>query len=141
MNNKLILVVLVLGVVLFSITGCSNSSNKSSNVNDPSTSANSFENIDGSGLLEILKDKNTVVIDVREPSEYDGGHIEKSVLIPLGQLQNQINQLDKSKTYVLVCASGARSAQGSQIMIDNGFTKVKNLQGGVFGNSQLPLIQ
>lgn len=139
MKKLLILAtILILGVFIISLGGCSSSSSTSTNEN---TSTASYEDIDGTKLLELLKDSNTVVVDVRELGEYQSGHIDKSILIPLGQLPNQLNQLDKNKTIVVVCASGARSAQAAQFLIDNGFTNVKNLQGGIYGNGKLTLVQ
>jgi molybdopterin/thiamine biosynthesis adenylyltransferase/rhodanese-related sulfurtransferase len=70
------------------------------------------------------------VLDVREPHEYQicniGGH-----LIPLGDLPNRVNELDTSREIVAHCKMGGRSAKAVQFLRQAGFTKVKNLTGGI----------
>jgi glyoxylase-like metal-dependent hydrolase (beta-lactamase superfamily II)/rhodanese-related sulfurtransferase len=73
------------------------------------------------------------VIDVREPQEFDGalGRIAGARLIPLGSLLNNTQQLSKEKPIVVVCRSGARSAQATVLLRNAGYTKVANLAGGM----------
>ncbi len=70
------------------------------------------------------------VLDVREPHEYQicnlGGH-----LIPLGDLPNRVNELDTSREIVAHCKMGGRSAKAVQFLRQAGFTKVRNLTGGI----------
>ncbi len=70
------------------------------------------------------------VLDVREPHEYQicnlGGH-----LIPLGDLPNRVNELDTSRDIVAHCKMGGRSAKAVQFLRQSGFTKVRNLTGGI----------
>ena len=73
------------------------------------------------------------VVDVREPDEFTGslGHIAGAKLIPLGSLLNNMEQISKEKSVVVVCRSGARSAQASVMLKNAGFAKVANLAGGM----------
>jgi sulfur dioxygenase len=73
------------------------------------------------------------VVDVREPEEFTGslGHIAGAKLIPLGSLMKSKEQLQKSEPIVVVCRSGARSAQASVLLRDAGFARVANLAGGM----------
>ncbi len=73
------------------------------------------------------------VIDVREPDEWNGalGHIAQSQLIPLGQLAARAGDIDRARPIVMVCRSGARSAQGVVILKKLGFRDVVNLAGGM----------
>ena len=73
------------------------------------------------------------VIDVREPDEYSGafGHILGSKLIPLGSLVARLEELPKDKPLVMVCRSGARSAQATVLLKNKGIAKVANLAGGM----------
>lgn len=73
------------------------------------------------------------VLDVREPSEFTGplGHIAGAVLIPLGELPDRASELSKEKPVILVCRSGARSAQATQFIQSVGFETVANLSGGM----------
>jgi glyoxylase-like metal-dependent hydrolase (beta-lactamase superfamily II)/rhodanese-related sulfurtransferase len=73
------------------------------------------------------------ILDVREPDEFTGslGHIVGAKLIPLGSLLSNTNQLTKEKPIVVVCRSGARSAQATVMLKNAGFAKVANLAGGM----------
>lgn len=84
-------------------------------------------------VLAIYKkaDKNTVFIDVREPSELQEGVIPNATSIPLGSLNTAMTKLDKNKSYVLVCRSGRRSSKAMQLMEEAGFKKLTNLDGGM----------
>jgi len=84
---------------------------------------------------EELKSKldagdDVFILDVREPHEYQicnlGGY-----LIPLGDLPARMNELDSSREIVAHCRSGARSAKAVTLLRQAGFTKVKNLAGGI----------
>jgi sulfur dioxygenase len=73
------------------------------------------------------------VVDVRESEEFDGalGHIQGARLITLGSLKNNLAAINKDKPVVVVCRSGARSAQATVILRGAGYTKVANLAGGM----------
>ena len=73
------------------------------------------------------------VIDVREPDEFVGplGHIHGAKLIPLGQLGQRLGELPRDRPLVMVCRSGARSAQATVILQRVGFPQVANLNGGM----------
>jgi rhodanese-related sulfurtransferase len=73
------------------------------------------------------------IIDVRGPDEYHGplGHIRDASLIPLDQLENQLQKIGRDKPVVTVCRSGGRSAQATIILGKLGYTRVANLAGGM----------
>lgn len=73
------------------------------------------------------------VVDVREPSEFNGplGHVPRAILMPLGTLLQNQDSLKKEIPVVVVCRSGARSAQASVMLAKAGFEKVANLSGGM----------
>ena len=77
-------------------------------------------------------DQSFVFIDVREPYEYQEFNLGAK-LIPLGNIPNAIADLAEHKgdEIVVHCRSGARSGQAKMFMISNGFTNVRNLEGGV----------
>ena len=79
------------------------------------------------------------ILDVRSAAEYDGelGHIESSKLVPLDELRDSLDDLDKNKPVVVVCQSGARSAQGALILQGADFPSVANLSGGMLRWPQL----
>lgn len=73
------------------------------------------------------------VLDVREPDEFTGplGHIDRAVLIPLGQLAARVDELARDRPIVAVCRAGSRSAQAVSILQQAGFTEIANLNGGM----------
>jgi len=82
-------------------------------------------------LEEHLKD--VLIVDVREPDEFNGplGHVPGAKLLPLGTLTKCCGELAKEKPIVVVCRSGARSAQATVLLGKAGFDKVANLSGGM----------
>jgi rhodanese-related sulfurtransferase len=72
-----------------------------------------------------------VVVDVREPWEFERCHIDGSLLVPLAQLPARRAELPDDKELVLVCHHGGRSQQAAMWLAQNGFTNVHNLRGGV----------
>jgi molybdopterin/thiamine biosynthesis adenylyltransferase/rhodanese-related sulfurtransferase len=72
-----------------------------------------------------------VLIDVREPFEYDICRIDRAQLIPLGELPARLSELDSADEIVIHCKSGARSAKALRILQEAGFKKVLNLEGGI----------
>ncbi|SFA89654.1 MULTISPECIES: rhodanese-like domain-containing protein [unclassified Bacillus (in: firmicutes)] len=82
--------------------------------------------------LETLlnEGKKLDIIDVRETSEVAEGKIPGAVNIPLGLVEFRMNELDKSKEYIMVCRSGGRSGRASQFLESQGY-KVINMTGGM----------
>lgn len=74
-----------------------------------------------------------VVLDVREPQEYQINRIPASVLIPLGELPQRYEELDANAAIVCQCKSGARSAKAAAFLRGVGFRNVSNLTGGILG--------
>ncbi|HET7101553.1 MAG TPA: rhodanese-like domain-containing protein, partial [Terriglobia bacterium] len=72
-----------------------------------------------------------VLIDVREPHEFDICRIPGSKLIPLGEVAARMNELNSADEIVVHCRSGARSAQAVNFLMKAGFRKIKNLKGGI----------
>jgi len=76
--------------------------------------------------LRELLNNGALLLDVRSRGEYAGGHAKNSKNIPLDELANSFNKLDKGKSYVVVCASGMRSGSAVSMMKQNGFTECYN---------------
>jgi adenylyltransferase/sulfurtransferase len=77
-----------------------------------------------------------VLIDVREPHEYQICKIPGSVLIPLGQVQQRLGELDPEADIVIHCKSGMRSAKACGILRQAGFQHVRNVVGGILAWSE-----
>src|SRR6476620_10152152 len=71
------------------------------------------------------------VIDVREPNEYQICRIAGSTLIPLGELSNRTAELDRDRELIVHCKMGGRSAKAVALLQERGFTRVRNLTGGI----------
>ncbi len=76
-------------------------------------------------------DPGITVLDVREPWEYRIGHIERSVLMPLGLLPQRLSELDCRGDVVVVCHHGVRSLRGVELLRSAGFAKARSLRGGM----------
>ena len=87
--------------------------------------------------LKELKDtgKSPFVLDVREPHEYHQANLGGK-LIPLSQLPQRICELNKDEDIVVHCRMGGRATQAAELLMANGFAKVKNLTGGILAWSQ-----
>ncbi len=71
------------------------------------------------------------IVDVREEFEYDIARIEGSKLIPLGELPERLDELQKDEEIILLCKSGTRSAHAAQLLRAAGFARAYSLEGGV----------
>ncbi len=71
------------------------------------------------------------VLDVRTSAEYAEGHIPNAKLYPVQEIQDKLNELDKNKSYLVVCRSGSRSKAASDILAKNGFKNIYNTSGGM----------
>ena len=77
---------------------------------------------------------DVIVLDVRTADEFKSGHIEGAVNIDVldsTTFLNRIAKLEKDKTYLVYCRSGKRSANASTIMLNNGFSSLYNMKGGI----------
>jgi molybdopterin/thiamine biosynthesis adenylyltransferase/rhodanese-related sulfurtransferase len=72
-----------------------------------------------------------VLLDVREPHEWDIAHLEGARLIPQGDLPARMHELDSADEIVLYCRSGERSGRALNLLRDAGFLRLKNLRGGI----------
>lgn len=108
----------VVAISLLVLTGCSNNS----------SSAYKTESLEN---LETLLADGYKLVDVREVSEYNEGHIEGAINVPLSDIESgNYGTLSKDEKYVIICRSGNRSATASDILSSNGFTVV-NLSKGM----------
>lgn len=72
-----------------------------------------------------------LLIDVRQPEEYEVAHIEAARLIPLAELEAELGGLPKDETIYVHCKAGGRSARAVKLMEANGFSKAVNVTGGM----------
>ena len=91
--------------------------------------------IDASELAQRVKDttQNLRVIDVRQMQEIAAGTVPKAEPLPLHALPERVHELSSEEKLVMVCRSGARSAQACMFLQQHGFSNVYNLRGGMIG--------
>lgn len=88
--------------------------------------------ISASALATRLTQGDAVVLlDVREPWEFDVASVPNSTLVPLSSLPSAINRLDPDAEYVVICHHGARSDMAANWMRSQGYPTVRNLVGGI----------
>ncbi|MFP4164711.1 MAG: thioredoxin domain-containing protein [Chitinispirillaceae bacterium] len=94
-----------------------------------------FRNVSAGEAHDMLKKRKPLLLDVRTPGEFSGGHIKDAKLLPLQQLSKRIGEMKKYKDrpIVVYCRSGNRSIPASQILIQNGFKEVYNVESGIRG--------
>ena len=92
-----------------------------------------LEEITATELSELIKNNNEVqVIDVREPHEFEIARIPNTKLIPLGQIVNRVGEINSSRTVILHCKGGVRSAKAIENLKKAGFSgRLINLKGGI----------
>jgi rhodanese-related sulfurtransferase len=136
--RRLGLVGLILVATLFAVAACGSEMPQIESPTPTATpiattaSISTYQNlsVDEAKLL-IQKEINLVVLDVRTKVEYESGHLPNAILIPVAELQDRLAELDKDKKILVYCQTGVRSAEASQILVNNGFGSVYNLVGGI----------
>lgn len=81
--------------------------------------------------MKLQKEGDIVVLDVREAAEYAFEHIPNSISIPLGELEDRLDELNKQDEIYVVCRTGNRSDVSAQLLAENGFTAVINVVPGM----------
>lgn len=82
-------------------------------------------------VKELLEKENAVLLDVRTEDEYWEQSVKDSLNIPLHELEERVEELEKDKTYITFCRSGVRSKTAALILLEEGFIKVFNSQDGI----------
>jgi len=82
---------------------------------------------------KVIKSGEAMVIDVRTPAEFASGHIPGAQNIDIyeNSFAEKVKALDKNESYIINCQSGGRSSKATAMMQEFGFSKVKNLDGGI----------
>ena len=95
--------------------------------------------------VQLINYKDALVLDVREESEYDAGHIPNSIHIPADKIKDRIEELEKfkDKPIVVIYRSGVRSGSASATLHASGFSLIHNLTGGIdtWKNADLPIVK
>ena len=83
--------------------------------------------------LTSFVENGSLVVDVREPDEYESGHIPGAILVPLSTVLSNTSEFQSDETVYVVCRSGGRSMQACEILHEVGISNVVNVAGGTMG--------
>lgn len=88
--------------------------------------------VQGIGAQEAdnLLHSNATMLDVREASEWQAGHVPGALHVPLGELESSLGTLPRDQRLIVICRSGHRSAKATALLVRSGFDAV-NLNGGI----------
>lgn len=94
---------------------------------------NDDKNVPEIDVLEAQQriEAGAVLVDVREPNEYEDSHIPGSRLEPLSTFTEGYKNLPKNQPLIMQCRSGARSERAAKYLLEQGYTDVVNLTGGI----------
>lgn len=95
---------------------------------------NKVQSLDAEDARKFIADRSATdyqLLDVRQPREYEKEHLPGARLIPLKQLPEKQNDLDRQKPLLIYCASGTRSRAAAQFLAGQGFGEVYNISGGI----------
>ena len=87
--------------------------------------------VDVQTTAALREQPDVMILDVREQDEWDAGHIPGAVFMPMGQVPDRLSEIPKDKTVIVQCRSGNRSSQVTDFLIQQGFTNVHNMSGGL----------
>ncbi len=79
---------------------------------------------------KLAEKSKPYLLDVRQPDEYQAGHIPNATLVPLGELPRRVNELPRDREIICVCRSGNRSSSATRYLISAGYNAT-NLSGGM----------
>lgn len=110
----------------------------------PNPRAEALPEIDVSAAAVQVQEKQIQVLDVREPAEFATGVIQGALLIPLGQVEKRLAELEpfKDRLLLVVCGSGGRSAEAIKRLSKYGFSQLTNIKGGMtaWRKAKLPMV-
>ena len=87
--------------------------------------------VDVQTTAALREQPDVMILDVREQDEWDAGHIPGAVFMPMGQVPDRMSEIPKDKTVIVQCRSGNRSSQVTDFLVQQGFTNVHNMSGGL----------
>ena len=94
------------------------------------TPVKSIDSEQAKAYLDGKQVDEVTILDVRQPKEYESGHIPGSILAPLPELTDHMSRFDPNKPLLVYCASGGRSRVAAQLLSGQGFKNIINMAGG-----------
>ncbi|MGE5704766.1 MAG: rhodanese-like domain-containing protein [Clostridia bacterium] len=131
MKGTSIFAAIALTTLLLAGCGASQPESKPISAEEVAKNEKGYKDIDQAQAKALIEKKSVQIVDVRTPEEFAEGHIEGAQLIPLQELEGRLKELKTDQAYLIVCRSGNRSAQASELLAKNGFTTIYNMTGGM----------
>ena len=104
-----------------------------------------FQDIQPQEAVRLMNHEGAVAVDVREDKEYHEGHVLDAVHIPLGLMEERIDELDayRSRPLIVYCRTGQRAAHAGVLLRKQGFERVYKLSGGMLAwrGADLPVVK
>jgi hydroxyacylglutathione hydrolase len=89
-----------------------------------------LQSVSAQSFVDDLDKTSYDVLDVRKPGEFEGGHVDEATNLPLDFINEELNKVDKNKTYYVHCAGGYRSLIYISILKARGYDNLINVEGG-----------
>ena len=137
MNPKNLMISLFLGALIIGLLLTSACIQTETNTTKSETQIQTIKNITPEGAHILIKENkdnpNFTILDVRTPEEFLGEYMENAVNLDYysDTFRNDLDKLDKNKTYLIYCRSGRRSENALNIMKELDFREVYNVLGGI----------
>ena len=92
---------------------------------------NNFKMIKAVEAKKIMDTTNCKILDVRTLEEFEQGHIDNAILLPLDEINDKVEEIfkDKEETILIYCRSGVRSKEACNIMVKKGYTNIIEFGG------------
>ena len=121
-----------IAIILAGLLNVSFAAGAADSKDDKKDTTKPFKNVGVAEFEKLRADKKNVVLDVRTKKEFEEGHKPGAVNVDVNaaDFQEKVAKLDKSKTYLVHCAAGVRSAKACDKMSKLDFPKLYNLEGG-----------
>jgi len=116
----------------FAVSSCQNKPSTTTTTNESGVQVTS-KVLTVEEYEKAIANPDIQLVDVRTPAEFSSGHIAKAININVmdATFTNEISKLDKQKSVYIYCRSGARSQRAAATLMQNGFTQIIDLQGGI----------
>jgi len=133
MKNKIfmpLIIITIISMCSFIINGCKTAEEETLTIENGTASGITLISVEE--VFDVIENnEDYFILDVRTQEEYDEGHIEGAMNIPVDKLENRLDELPEDKPIIVYCRSGIRSNNASNILIENGFTRVYDMDGGI----------
>lgn len=121
--------IVVLTVMVLSLGGCQRSVT-TMDTPPPSTSTTAITDIEPAAAAPKTQEAYAQFVDVRTAAEYKAGHADRAINIPLDTLEKNLDLIEKNEPVYIICETGRRSKEASEILAKNGYTMIYNVTGG-----------